>query len=106
MFLCLSLALGMVGFRYFMPREVNSWHDAYLNAAILLGGMGPTHVPTTEGGKIFSGLYALYAGLVFLVVAALLFAPIFHRLLHRFHWDESLRSTSTSRDKAAKKPAA
>jgi hypothetical protein len=55
---------------------------------MLLGGMGPVHTPTTEGGKVFAGLYALYAGLVFLVAAALLFAPIFHRLLHRFHWEQ------------------
>ena len=53
---------------------------------MLLGVMGPVQDLATEGGKVFAGLYALYAGLVFLVVAALLLTPIFHRLLHRFHW--------------------
>jgi hypothetical protein len=56
---------------------------------MLLGGMGPIHSPVTDSGKVFAGLYALYAGLVFLVAAALLFAPVLHRLLHRFHWEQS-----------------
>ena len=64
---------------------------------MLLRGMGLVHTLATEGGKIFAGLYALYAGLVFLVAAALLFTPIFHRLLHRFHWDESAQNVSPHR---------
>ena len=48
---------------------------------------GRFETPQTPGGKLFAGLYALYAGLVFLIVAAILFAPAVHRLLHRFHWD-------------------
>lgn len=55
---------------------------------MLLGGMGPVDAPRTDGGKLFAGLYALYAGLVFLVVVALIFAPIVHRIMHRFHWQE------------------
>jgi hypothetical protein len=47
------------------------------------------HLPQTAGGKLFAGFYALYAGLVFIAIAALLIAPVFHRVLHRFHWDES-----------------
>ena len=71
-------------------REGVSLHDAFLNAAMLLGGMGPTEPhPTTAGGKIFAGLYALYAGLFFLVIMGVLFAPVLHRLLHRFHSEES-----------------
>jgi hypothetical protein len=49
--------------------------------------MGPVESPGTSGGKLFAGLYALYAGLVFLIAAAVLFAPVLHRLLHTFHWD-------------------
>ncbi len=79
-----SLAAGMLGYRVF---EHLSWIDAFLNAAMLLGGMGPVNPPQTEAGKLFAGLYALYAGLVFIVTAALIFTPILHRLLHRFHWD-------------------
>lgn len=80
-----SLLLGMLGYRTF---EGLSWLDAFLNAAMLLGGMGPVDPPQTGAGKLFAGLYALYAGLVFIVTAALLFTPILHRLIHRFHWDE------------------
>jgi hypothetical protein len=62
--------------------------DAFLNASMLLGGMGPVDPPRSQGGKIFAGCYALYAGLVFIGTAALIFAPLIHRLIHRFHWDE------------------
>ena len=80
-----SLLLGMAGYRYF---EGLAWRDAFLNAAMLLGGMGPVDAPRTDGGKLFAGLYALYAGLVFLIAAGVLFAPILHRMLHKFHWDQ------------------
>ena len=61
--------------------------DAFLNSAMLLGGMGPVNAPVTPGGKLFAGLYALFAGLIFIVSAALTFTPVVHRLLHKFHWD-------------------
>ena len=80
-----SLLMGMAGYQYF---EALEWRYAFLNAAMLLGGMGPVDAPQTPGGKLFAGLYALYAGLVFLIVAGILFAPAVHRLLHRFHWDD------------------
>ena len=79
-----SLFIGMAGYAYF---EGLPWLDAFLNAAMLLGGMGPVDLPHSEGGKLFAGLYALYAGLVFLAVAGLTLAPFVHRLLHKFHWD-------------------
>ena len=79
-----SLGLGMAGYEYF---EGLSWVDAFLNAAMLLGGMGPVESPATPGGKLFAGLYALYAGMVVLVVASIILAPVVHRVLHRFHWD-------------------
>jgi hypothetical protein len=79
-----SLLIGMAGYAYF---EHLSWLDAFLNAAMLLGGMGPVDPPKTDGGKFFAGCYALYAGLVFVVTAGLIFTPILHRLLHKFHWD-------------------
>ena len=62
--------------------------DAFLNSAMLLGGMGPVNAPQSDAGKFFAGLYSMYAGLVFIVTAALLFTPIMHRVLHRFHWDD------------------
>ena len=81
-----SLGIGMVGYAYF---ENLSWLDAFLNAAMLLGGMGPIESPRTDGGKLFAGCYALYAGLVFLVAVGITLAPVVHRTMHRFHLDES-----------------
>ena len=80
--LALSLAGGMLGYRAF---EGLSWLDGFLNSAMLLGGMGPVNPPLTAAGKLFAGIYALYAGLVFIVTAALVVTPILHRVLHRFH---------------------
>jgi hypothetical protein len=80
-----SLALGIWGYMQF---EGLGLLDAFLNAAMLLGGMGPLYSPVTVGGKLFAGIYALYAGLVFIVTAALLFMPLIHRVLHRLHMDE------------------
>lgn len=83
--LLFSLLLGMAGYAYF---EHLPWRDAFLNSAMLMGGMGSVDAPRSDGGKLFAGLYALYAGLVFLVAASLLFAPIVHRLMHKFHWEQ------------------
>ena len=85
--LALSLAIGMFGY---MQLERLSWVDAFLNSAMLLGGMGPVNAPLSMAGKLFAGAYALYAGLVFIVTAALLFTPIVHRIIHRFHWSEKI----------------
>ena len=85
--LSVSLALGIWGYEYL---ENLPWRDAFLNAAMLMGGMGPVDAPKTDGGKVFAGLYALYAGLVFLAAAGLVFAPMLHRVLHRFHWERSV----------------
>lgn len=81
--LILSIVIGMAGYEHF---EQLSWRSAFLNSAMLLGGMGPVDAPQTDGGKLFAGLYALYAGLAFLVVAGLILAPLVHRIMHKFHW--------------------
>jgi len=78
----LTLAVGMLGYHLL---EGLPWLDAFLDAAMILGGMGPVDAIRTPGGKLFAGLYALFCGLVFIGVSGLLFAPIFHRVLHRFH---------------------
>lgn len=80
--IAISLFIGMVGYRLL---EGLSWIDAFLNASMLLGGMGPVNTPTTFGGKLFAGLYALYCGLVVIAVAGIILAPVAHRILHRFH---------------------
>ena len=78
-----SLVLGMAGYHWIAHV---SWIDAFLNACMLLGGMGPVGDIPTVSGKLFAGVFALYAGLVFLVATALILTPIFHRVMHRFHW--------------------
>lgn len=80
-----SLALGMFGYWYF---EGLSWLDAFLNASMLLGGMGPVESPHTPGGKLFAGLYALFSGIVFLISAGIIAAPLLHRVMHKFHWEQ------------------
>jgi hypothetical protein len=82
--LAFSLAAGIAGYMHF---EGLPALDAFLNSAMLLGGMGPVNAPVTAGGKLFAGLYALYAGLVFIVCAALMLTPVLHRILHKFHWE-------------------
>jgi hypothetical protein len=79
-----SLFIGVAGYHWL---EGLPWLDAFLNAAMILGGMGPVNPLVTPAGKLFAGLYALYSGLVLLVMAGVLLAPVVHRLLHRFHLD-------------------
>lgn len=80
-----SLGLGMFGYQYF---EGMSIVDAYVNAAMILSGMGPVTDLKTNGGKIFAGSYALFSGIVFLIIMAVIFAPVIHRFLHKFHLEE------------------
>src|SRR6186997_3272560 len=79
-----SLAVGMVGYPWLADLE---WIDAFVNVCMLLGGMGPVTPLSTSSGKIFAGIFSLYSGLVFLAVTALVLAPTFHHVLHRFHWE-------------------
>ena len=80
-----SLFIGMLGY---VRLEHLSWLDGFLNAAMLLGGMGPVAPLQTAGGKLFAGLYALYSGMVFLVAVGITLAPVLHRLMHKFHLAE------------------
>lgn len=81
-----SLAIGMIGFLYYFPSM--DWADAFVNAAMLLSGMGPLAQPMTTAAKVFSGLYALYAGLMLVMTTGVVFAPLVHRFLHALHVDE------------------
>jgi hypothetical protein len=77
-----SLGLGMVGYHGF---EGLGWLDAFLNAAMILSGMGPVAPLTTAASKLFAGFYALFSGIAFLTTVGILFAPVVHRALHKFH---------------------
>ena len=83
-FIVVSLLAGILGYRCF---EGMSWIDAFVNAAMILGGMGPVGELHSNSGKLFAGLYALYSGLVAIISVGFLAAPIFHRFLHRFHME-------------------
>ena len=80
-----GLALGMAGYAYF---EGMSIADAYVNAAMILSGMGPVNELKTTAGKIFAGSYAIFSGLVIVIATGFVLAPIFHRVLHRFHVEQ------------------
>ena len=81
-----SLGIGMLGYR---GLEGFSWVDSLLNASMILGGMGPVNELRTAGGKVFASFYSLFAGIVFLVAAAVLIAPAVHRLMHRLHMEDA-----------------
>lgn len=77
-----SLAVGMAGYAFF---EGMGALDAFLNAAMILSGMGPVGEMKTDGGKLFAGLYALYSGVFIIATAGVVLAPLGHRMLHSFH---------------------
>ena len=94
--LCLigiSLALGMLGYHVF---EQLGWLDSFLNASMIMSGMGPLWSPQSDAGKLFAGLYALYSGLALLVFVGITFAPLIHRLLHVFHTGRDTNQPPTS----------
>jgi hypothetical protein len=94
--LAISIAIGMLGYHAFADEP---WLDAWVNATMLLGGMGQVGDVITTSGKVFSGLYSLYSGMVFLVLIGTMLTPVFHRVLHRFHWDAEKRRNSGGRRK-------
>ena len=81
-----SLLIGILGYRQL---EGMSWLDAFVNAAMILGGMGPVGELHTRAGKLFAGCYALYCGLIVVISMGILIAPVFHRFLHLFHLEVS-----------------
>ncbi len=81
----ISLGAGAVGYRW---TEGMGWLDAFLNAAMILSGMGPVDTLRTDGGKLFATIYSIFSGVIFLGVVGVVLAPLLHRMLHRFHLDE------------------
>jgi hypothetical protein len=87
-FLVATLAIGM---EIYHGVEGRPWPDAFLNAAMLLGGMGPVDPLRTTAGKWLAGVYALFAGMVFLVFAGVMLAPVIHHVLRQFHLETARR---------------
>ncbi len=89
-----ALFVGMLGYRVL---EKMSWVDAFVNAAMILSGMGPVSSLQSDTGKIFAGCYALFSGLAFITALGVIFAPVFHRFLHKFHleadWDHKAKKS-------------
>lgn len=77
-----ALFIGMLGYHSF---EQMSWTDAFLNASMILSGMGPVSTLATNNGKLFAGFYALFSGLAFIAIIAIVFSPVIHRFFHKMH---------------------
>ncbi len=82
--LVVSLGIGTAGYHFSGDL---SWIDSLLNASMILTGMGPVDHLETTGGKLFASAYALFSGIAFLTFAGVLFAPAYHRFLHKLHLD-------------------
>ena len=80
------------------------WVDAFLNSAMIVGGMGPVDVLNNQPAKVFAGFYAIFSGVIFLSIFGLLIGPVFHRFLHRFHLDTEERPESTGSELRPKTP--
>jgi len=86
-----ALLIGMLGYHLL---ENMGWVDSFANASMILSGMGPLGELKTTAGKIFAGCYALFSGVAFLTSVGLVFAPVFHRFLHKFHLENVRESKS------------
>lgn len=84
--LAVALGIGVLGYHYFTGEP---WVDALVDASMILGGMGPVGELKNDGAKIFASCYALFSGLAFIGIASIILAPFAHRVLHKFHIDES-----------------
>ena len=80
-----ALFIGIAGYHFLGSL---GWLDSFLNASMILGGMGPVDKLETPGAKLFAGTYALFAGLVFIGISGIIFAPFLHRLMHHFHLED------------------
>lgn len=96
--IAVSLALGTFGYHRL---EGLPWIDAALNAAMILTGMGPVSELHTRSGKLFATAYALFSGIVFLTAMVLLFAPVAHRVLHRFHLEMDMEEAEPQKQQSS-----
>ena len=81
----ISLFIGIVGYHWIAGLP---WVDSFLEASMILGGMGPIKELHTSGAKVFASSYALFSGLIFIAVMGFVLGPVAHRMLHSFHLDE------------------
>ena len=81
----IALVIGISGYHWLAGF---GWVDSFLEASMILGGMGPVNPLSADSAKIFASIYALFSGLVFIAVLGIVLSPIVHRFLHRFHIDE------------------
>src|SRR4051812_11246888 len=84
--LAVALSIGVLGYHGIAELP---WIDSLLNASMILTGMGPVDPMTTTGSKLFASAYAIFSGVVFLSSIGLVLAPLFHRILHKFHLDDT-----------------
>lgn len=91
LFITIALFIGMLGYHVF---EAMSWVDAFVNASMILSGMGPAAILVTTPGKIFAGCYALFSGLAFIAIIAVVFSPIIHRFFRKIHLESGKNSPS------------
>ena len=100
-----SLGIGVLGYHYLGQLD---WIDALVNASMILGGMGPVDPITRDAGKVFTSLYALYSGIVFLLTVGIIIAPVAHRILHRLNLetegDVEKQEESQDAEPAKRKP--
>jgi hypothetical protein len=87
--IAVSLVVGMLGYHYIAGQ---TWPDSYLNAAMILSGMGPIGELNSTAAKIFAGTYALYSGLALILFAGIILSPIIHRFLHKFHLESGKKT--------------
>ncbi len=81
--------IGMIGYHFL---DNLGWTDAFLNSAMIVGGMGPINPLNSTASKIFAGFFAIFSGVLILSAFAIIAAPIFHRFLHKFHLEAEERA--------------
>lgn len=86
----IALFIGMTGYHHF---EKMSWVDSFMNASMILSGMGPATTITTSAGKLFAGFYALFSGLAFIAIMVIVLSPVIHQFFRKIHLEsQSLNS--------------
>lgn len=89
--IAIALGIGIVGYHV---SETMSWVDSFLNASMILSGMGPAATLTTTGGKLFAGFYALFSGLAFIAIVVIMLSPMIHKFFRKIHLEQNSKSDS------------